>query len=101
MIQLRFTSVNAIRRTRYEIVQNRMNPLETRVALPAPADPFDGRSRSHERLLARMRISTPLIVDKMFESYTKPLPEQVENLLSLLAHGLGEGCIPLKYKVSL
>ena len=101
VIQLRFTSVNAIRRIRYEIVQDRMNPLDTRVALPAPADPFDGKSKSPERLLAKMRISTPPIVDQLFESYTKTLPEQVDNLLSLLMHDLGEGCIPLKYKVSL
>ena len=101
VIQLRFTSVNAIRRIRYEIVQDRTNPLETKVALPAPADPFDGTSTSPERLLAKMRISTPPIVDQVFESYTKTLPEQVEKLLSLLVHGLGEGCIPLKYKLSL
>ena len=101
VIQLRFTSVNAIRRVRYEIVQNRMDPLESMVVLPKPAvDEYAGKSSSPERFIAKMRFSTPPIKDETLEGYQGTFPEQVRNLILRLGQGLGEGCIPLMYEVN-
>ena len=102
VIQLRATSVHAAWRFRYEISLNRMDPLQPPVVLaPPPLDEFSGKSRSPERYLDKMRISVPPIRDGKLESYQKAVPEHVKDLLQMLKHDLGKGCIPSKYKVIL
>ena len=102
VIQRSFHSVNATRRVRYEIVQNRMDPLQSMVVLPKPAvDEYAGRSSSPDKYIAKMRFSTPPIQDGTLEDYPKTLPEQVKDLLILLEGGLSEGCMPSMHMVIL
>ena len=95
--------MNTIRRVRYEVVQNRMNPLDSGILLaPRPDDPFPRKSASPERYIDKMRHSTPTVKSETLRTLPEslPLPDQVKNLLVQLQDGLNEGCIPSTYKVT-
>ena len=102
VIQLRW-AVNTIRRVRYEIVQNRMNPLDSGIVLaPRPDDPLPRKSASPERYIGKMRHSVPALKSETLRTLPEslPLPNQVKDLLVQLQDGLSEGCIPSTYKVT-
>ena len=88
-----------IARARFEIAQDKMNPLNNLTILTPDVDQFHGKSPSPNKYIAKMKVSNPPVHHETMETYRLGLPEQMEELLALLEEKLGEGCIPSTYEV--
>ena len=100
LIQWKINLVTGLKRTKLEIEQDKMNPLEKVHVLVQPNnDDYKGKSKSPDKYLRKMRFSTPPVYYQLVENYGHALPERMENLLGLLEDNLGGGCIPSKYEV--
>ena len=101
LIRWKIDSVTGLKRTKLEIVQDKMDPLKNIQVLVQPdVDSYQGKaSKSPDKYLRKMRYSTPPVHYQRIENYEHALPEQMEKLLGLLEGHLGESCIPSTYEV--
>ena len=100
LIQWKINLVTGLKRTRLEIVQDKMDPLMNIQVLVQPdVDNYEGKSKSPDKYLRKMKYSTPPVYYQRLEAYKHALPEQMVKLLGLLEENLGEGCIPSTYEV--
>ena len=100
LIQWKINLVTGLKRTRLEIVQDRMDPLKNIQVFAQPdIDDYRGRSKSPNKYICKMKYSTPSVDYQRFESFEHTLPEPMETLLGLLEGDLGAGSIPLVYEV--
>ena len=101
LIRWKIHSVTGLKRTKLEIVQDKMDPLKNIQVLVQPdVDSYKGRaSKSPDKYLRKMRYSTPPVHYQRIENYEHALPKQMENLLELLEEDLGESCIPSTYEI--
>ena len=100
LIQWKIHLVTGLKRTRIEIEQDKMDPLKNIQVLVQPDnDNYEGKSKSPDKYLRKMRYSTPPVYYQRIENYGHALPEQMEQLLGLLEENLGAGCIPSTYEV--
>ena len=101
LIQWKIHLVTGPKRTRLEIKQDKMNPLDKVRVLPLPqdVDSYKGKSQSPDKYLIKMRYSAPQIDYQLFDGYKHALPERINKLLVLLEDKLGEGCIPSIHEV--
>lgn len=89
-----------IAKARFEVVQDRMDPMINVTVLAQPdIDQFKGRSNSPDKYIAKMKVSTPPVHYHYMEAYENPLPKEMDGLLRLLEGNLGEGSIPSTYEV--
>ena len=99
LIQWKINLLTGLKRTRLEIEQDKLDPLKNFQVLVQPVNNYDGKSKSPDKYLRKMKYSTPSVCYQRLETYEHALPEKMMKLLGLLEDNLGEGCIPSPYEV--
>ena len=101
VIRLKKDYFAEIARVRFKLLQDRMNPLQGAPDLAQPdIDTYEGRSRSPDKYIAKMRLSTPPVYYHRIETYRLGnLPKEIDQLWERLGENLGAGSVPSSYEV--
>lgn len=92
--------LTGIVQTRLEVENDHIDPMKMVERLPPPdVDDHRGRSGSPDKYIRKLANSDTPIIHFLPDAYEHSFPINVERTLGSLEDKLGEGCIPLQFKV--